>query len=235
MTEATLQTTDQEQEALIQEMMRGVETHELPGDLSRNPVIHRGDAEQPAPMVVNTISSAGYVYMWDTRTFAKIPVLRYLLEKKLRQRREDGSFRFTTIDPRRPMVQGSIKCILHPDNENRKHFNELGFRSCPKNNITNQYQLERHMALKHKQEWAAITAEKTLRERDEDRKIQQDLARAMGAVISGSTPRPAPISAPPTIVPEPTTPSRLGFICEVCEADFGSQKTLEKHRETQHK
>jgi len=174
MSEATLP-TETEREAEIQEMLRDAKITELEvGDR----VVHRGDSEQPAPMIVNKVTSAGYVYLWDTRTFRKTPVLYYMAAKKLRVRREDGSYRFTLIDPKREPVHGNLLCKLHPDAPDHEHYKELGFRECKKSNITNPYQLQRHMQLKHKQEWAAIKAEEEERKRQEDRELQRALVES---------------------------------------------------------
>lgn len=162
-------------EALIEEMLRSATPAELPGDLSKNPVVFKGDESLPAPMVGKVISSAGYVYVWDTRTYEKIPILYYMLPAKMRQRRKDGSFRFTTTDPKQNPRRGTIKCMLHEKSENREHYDELGFRVCPKDNITNKFQLQQHMVKKHPQEWAAIKSEKEEREKAEDRELQRAL------------------------------------------------------------
>ena len=168
----------QQQEAMIQEMLRDAKKVEIPNDLMDNPVIHKGDETLEAPMVVRHISSAGYVYVWDSRTFERIPILYYMLAKKMRLRRKDGSFRFTTVDPKQLPVSGKIKCMLHIDGENREHYDALGFRTCPKENITNPYQLKQHMLKKHKQEWAAIEEERKEKERQEDRALNKLLLKS---------------------------------------------------------
>jgi len=171
------QTQDPEREKIIQEMLRDAESKkvELPSELSKEPVIHRGDEEVPAPMVVNKVNTAGYVYVWDSRTYEKIPVLYYMLSQILRQRREDGSYRFTTSDPGKLPKRGTLKCLLHKDDPNREHYDELGFHVCPKDNIPNPYQVSQHMRKKHPAEWAAIEEERKNRERQEDRELQKML------------------------------------------------------------
>lgn len=167
-----------ENEVLIQEMLRDAEKAEVSGDLEANPVIHKGDNTLEAPMTVKEISSAGYVWIYDTRSFERLPVLYYMLPQKLRQRRPDGSFRFTTSQPKEQPYRGSIKCLLHPDSPDRKEYDAKGYRVCLKANITNLYQLDQHMLKKHKQEWVAIKEERARAERDEDRKLQRALLNA---------------------------------------------------------
>lgn len=172
MTEDT-QVKDPKREELIAEMLRDSKTVELPSELTKEPVIHRGDEELPAPMVVSKVTSAGYRYVWDTRTFKKIPILYYMINQKMRQRRPDGSYQFQATDPHKEPKRGTLKCFLHKDDPSRKHYDELGFRTCKKENITNPYQVLQHMKSKHKAEWAAIEEERKERERQEDRQLQK--------------------------------------------------------------
>jgi len=167
------QTIEQDNEALIAEMLSHAERVELPSELSQNPVVHKGDEALPAPMTVKELSSAGYVYVWETRSYERIPILFYMLSSKLRQRRPDGSYRFTTVAPKEKPFRGTTKCLLHPLAENRKHFDDLGFRVCNKSNITNPHQLRLHMMHRHPQEWAAIEQERIDMERQEDRALQR--------------------------------------------------------------
>ena len=167
-----------ENEALIAEQLRDASVAELPSDLKANPVISRGDATLPSPMTVKEISGSGYVWVWDSRTFEKVPILYYMLPSKLRQRRNDGSFRFTINEPKQKPTRGEIKCMLYKDGENREHYNKMGFRVCKKDNITNPHQLTQHMIKKHPQEWAAIKAEKEEREKQEDRELQRMLLKS---------------------------------------------------------
>ena len=210
--------TQKENEALIAEMLRDAKKVELPGELTRNPVIHKGDERQPAPMTVKEISSAGYVYIWETDTYEKVPVLYYMLAQKLRQRRPDGSFRFTTIDPHKQPKRGTIKCMLHEESENRKHYDELGFRTCPKSNITNPYQLTQHMKKRHPQEWAAIEQESKAKEREEDRSLQKLLlAQQLGKLEKDN---------------EEITAGKMQFKCNACGKDFKYKKTYNEHMKT---
>jgi hypothetical protein len=211
----------QENEALIQEMLRDAEKHELPSELTANPVVHRGDSTLPAPMTVKQISSAGYVWVWDTRTHEKIPVLYYMLPSKLRQRRPDGSYRFTVVDPKELPKRGTIKCLLHPDRLEREKFNAMGFRVCKKENITNEYQLKQHMRLKHPREWEAIEMERTEKQEEEERQLRRLLLEAQ---LKDSMP-PAAVPDTPVTPVEPAPNSRpdrplasYEYYCPDCRA-----------------
>uniref|UniRef100_A0A6M3LQ40 Uncharacterized protein n=1 Tax=viral metagenome TaxID=1070528 RepID=A0A6M3LQ40_9ZZZZ len=201
--------SEQERESLVQEMLRDAKTAEMPSDLKTHPIIHSGDGTLEAPMTVKEISGAGYVWVWDTRTYDQIPVLSYMLPSKLRSRRPDGSFRFTTVNPGKLPKRGTVKCFLHPGSDNRKHYDELGFRVCNKSNITNQYQLQQHMKKKHPQEWEAIEQERAATERREDRELQQLLIKGVtGKAQSEATADPLP-EAPLYISEKPVKKAKV--------------------------
>ncbi len=164
-------------EALIQEMLRDSQKAEPPGEMVKNPIIHRGDASQPAPMTVKEMSDAGWVWLWNTETLDRVAVLYYRVPQLLRQRRPDGSFRWTTNELKDKPYRGSIKCMLHPDNPDRQHYNEMGLPVCKKENITSPHQLVMHMAKKHKMEYAAIKKEIEDTEKEEERQLRLALLK----------------------------------------------------------
>ena len=168
--------TDSQREALIAEMVRDSEESkiELPSEIAQKTVLNPEDKEAP-PTIVSKVTSAGYVYVWDSRSFVRVPALYYMLPQILRQKRQDGSYRFTTNDPGKLPKRGTHKCWLHADDPHRAHYDDLGFRTCKKDNITNPYQVTQHMKSKHKAEYAAILEEKKETERQEDRQLQRML------------------------------------------------------------
>lgn len=219
---------DPDRESLISEMLRdaGDKKMELPSELDKTPVLNPEDRSAP-PTVVNKVTSAGYVYVWDSRTFKKAPVLYYMLPQILRTKREDGSYRWTTNDPGQLPKRGAYKCWLHKDDPNRSHYDDLGFRTCRKDNITNPYQVTQHMKSRHKAEYAAIEEERRQAERQEDRDLQRALIRSSmpkeGTII--------PIAE--DTVPEPSEKPlepRDGFICKDCGQSCKSEAGLVAHR-----
>jgi len=172
--------TLQDNESLIQEALRDAKLVELPSELKENPVIHRGDEELDAPMTVKELTSAGYVYVWDSRTFERAPVLYYMLPSILRRRREDGSFIWTTNDPKKLPKRGAMKCLLHKDSPDRKLYDEMGLRTCKKSNIINAFEVKQHMQKKHPKEWQALEDQRKERERQEDRAFQRTLYETIG-------------------------------------------------------
>jgi len=207
-TKEQLDKVNMDNEALIQEQLRDAQLVDLPSELKANPVIHRGDEELPSPMTVRQLSSAGYVYVWDTRTYERAPVLYYMLPSVLKRRRQDGSFVWTTNDPKQKPKRGTLKCFLHPDSPDRKLYDTMGLRTCRKDNITNNYEVQQHMLKKHAKEWAAIETMIKEKERQEDRKLQQ-------AILSSFTKKQ----------------EEMKFVCDVCgRDDFKSNIALQGHK-----
>jgi len=155
------------------EMVREAEEAKLASDLEKNPMLHKGNDDSEPDTRITGVKSAKRCWIWDTQTFEKLPCLEYMLPGKLTQKREDGSYRFTHKNPHREPVMGNIKCMLHEDSPNREHTKQMGFRTCPMDNIRNQFGLIQHMRVKHKREWEAIEQERLENERTEDRKFQQ--------------------------------------------------------------
>ena len=190
MTQDTLQDKriEEDNESLIQEMVRDAETVELPNELKSNPIIHKGDGELEAPMTVKELSFAGYKNVWDTRTYKWAPVLQYMLTQKLRERRPDGSYIWTANNPHKPPVGGHLKCLLHEDSPNRKEYDKMGFRVCKKNNIPNDHEVKQHMLKKHPREWDTIEDKRKEMERQEDRAVQRALFEAVSGKANSGNP-----------------------------------------------
>ncbi len=178
------QTTTQDNESLIQEMLRDAKKVELPSELSENPVIHKGDDALESPMTVKELTSAGYVYVWDSRTYVRAPVLYYMLPSILRRRREDGSFIWTTNDPKKLPKRGTLKCLLHKDSPDREEYDKMGLRTCKKSNILNEFEVKQHMSKKHPKEWLSIEDKRKEAERQEDRAFQKTLYEAVGSKVA---------------------------------------------------
>lgn len=135
---------------------------------------------------INWIGSAGYVYVWDNRTGERSTINQNMLSTQLKKKRPDGSRIFTTIDPHIPVKAGTLKCMLHTDDPNRAHYDELGFVTCRKANLTSPYQVKRHMMRRHPQEWATIQDEIASREKAEERELRK-------AILTSSKPQEAPL------------------------------------------
>jgi len=159
-------------DALVEEMVLAAESAKSPKGVGE--IVDRGDGERP-PVVVSSISGNDRVYVYDTLTGQRSTILRYLLPAQLKKRRADKSRVFTTVDPKFAQKVGKMKCLLHPDNDNRKHYDEMGLPVCNKSNLISAYHVNRHMQKKHKDEWSVISAEKAQKDKDEERDFQRGL------------------------------------------------------------
>jgi len=138
------------------EQMAEAENAPEPGTMSMKEIIHRGDEDVPASVVADALTSAGWVYIYDTKTGDRSICNRNMLPDVLKKKREDGSQVFTCRKPGLEPKRGTYKCLLHPDQPQRKDYDELGLAVCKKSNLTSPYQVRRHMLMKHPSEWAAI-------------------------------------------------------------------------------
>jgi hypothetical protein len=210
--EDSQKTTEQDNETLIQEMLRDATSADVPSETLDNPVLHKGDETLPSPMTVKQLQTAGYVYIWDTRTHERSPCLYYMLPQKLRQRRPDGSYVFTTKEPKEKPKRGTLKCLLHADDPNRAFYDSLGLATCKKSNLTAPYMVEQHMKKRHPQEWAIIERERIQKEKAEDRALQQAI---LGTMTQAKPQKPAEGDA---------------FTCEVCNKKFATKIALTGHK-----
>jgi hypothetical protein len=138
------------------EQMAEAENAPEPGTMSMKEIIHRGDEDVPASVVADALTSAGWVYIYDTKTGDRSICNRNMLPDVLKKRREDGSQVFSCRKPGVEPKMGTHKCYLHPDQPERPEYDKLGLAVCRKANLTSPYQVRRHMMMKHPAEWAAI-------------------------------------------------------------------------------
>lgn len=195
--------------SLLEEMLRDVENAPEPGEIAKNKTVFEGDEDTP-PMIAK-LKSAGYVYVYDTRTGDRSLCNKNMLPFQLKKKREDGSFAFTTTKPKVEVARGTFKCMLHPSNPNRAHYDELGLPICRKANLTSIYQVNRHMQKRHKTEWETLEAERVIREKEEEREFQRGL---LGIVSKKK---------------EVETKQEAGFTCPECKRVFGTALALSGH------
>ena len=160
---------------IMEEIQRSAQKAPEPGATKIGEVLEKDDT----PMIIGSIQSAGYSYIWDNRTGDRSITNNNMLAQQLKKKRPDGSSVFTTIDPHIRQNVGTVKCLLHSDDPNRQHYDEIGFPVCMKNNLTSLYQRQRHMEHRHPAEFKAIEKERTDKEKAEDREFQRDLLKSV--------------------------------------------------------
>lgn len=173
-------------EAMLQMSDRAPE----PGTWHTKDVLHRADAEVPAPMVASALESAGYTYVYNTRTGDRSLVNNNMLPAQLRKRLDDGTRAFSLQPPAGVTpVHGAFRCALHPEQRALEaealgfaanRFDTMGLPTCPKANLTSEFEVSQHMQHRHKREWAAIEDMRARKEREEARAAQQALLSIAG-------------------------------------------------------
>jgi len=154
----------------IEELMQEVEEAEEPGNLREGQVLHRSNDDMPLGVQVASVASAGHVFIYNTKTG------------------EDGTRVFTTIKPDFEPPRGTYKCLLHADNEEREHYDQMGLATCTKDDLASEYQVQRHMERRHRMEWATIGEERDRAEKDEERRFQRTLMAAIAQVGTNGAP-----------------------------------------------
>ena len=165
-------------EKTLEELLVEAEEINDPGGLSAGRMLHSGNDEVPMPMGVSSLESGGYVYVYHTETGDRSRINSNMLAMQLTKTLENGVRAFTTEKPSFEPDQGGIKCLLHPDAPNRAHYDALGFATCSKQNIPSPYQLQLHMAGRHRLENATINEEAEREEKEEEREFQRTLLQA---------------------------------------------------------
>ncbi len=179
----------QSEYADIMAQMQAAEAVADPAVLKVKDIVHEGTEDMPTPMMVASVTSAGYVRMWDTQTGEESITNRNMLPTQLKKLRANGTPFFTTLNPHKKPRRGGIKCRLHPDDLRRGRWDYLGYPVCMKGNLTSTHQLNRHMAHRHKDEWAGMEQERADQERMDDREFQRNIM--LMAVNGGIAPTKA--------------------------------------------
>jgi len=164
-------------EKLIEEMLEEAQS------ISRkSEVIHRGDGDLEAPMVM-TIQDSGLCVIYESSSGEPVTTLRYLLPELLKVRNKDGNRRFVTSTNKVP-TRGTMKCLLHPEGTNREHYDVLGLPVCKKSNLTAPYIVEQHMKKRHPSAWAIIERERQDAEKQEQREHDRNFIKQMAMMAA---------------------------------------------------
>lgn len=165
-------------------MVMSIEEQMNTAQVAPEPAVGNLESGDVGAMSLKELTSAGWVYVWNTKTGDRSICNRNMLRKQLKKRHPDGTPAFTTSEPSIKPYRGTFKCLLHPDGENRAHYDEIGLPVCRKSNITSKHMVERHMQKRHKMEWEVIKAEKAEREKQEDREFQKGILNMMKGRVS---------------------------------------------------
>ena len=157
------------------ELMEEAEPAPEPGNFDRRQVIHSPSDAFPIDVQVASLESAGYVYVYDTENGERSVVNRNMLETQLQKMRPDGTRYFTTVKPDIEPKRGTLKCLLHSDDPDRGQYDSWGFPTCNKSNLISEFQVNRHVQIRHRMEWQTIYEERERKEKEEERDFQRQL------------------------------------------------------------
>ena len=138
--------------------------------------------------VVTTIEG-GYSELYRTDTGEKIVVDKTLAPNHLRKRYPDwhpdskirGKRVFSPTDPGITPIINKVKCLLHIDHPSRDKWAEMGFASCGKSNMPNEFELRSHMETLHSKEWKAMELQREKSEKEAERDFQRNLIAGSAA------------------------------------------------------
>ena len=174
-------------EKMSVELMEEAEAAPEPGSFNRRQVIPSPSDTFPIDVQVSSLESAGYVYVYDTLTGDRAVINRNMLEQQLSKLRPDGTRFFTTVKPPFEPKRGTLKCLLHKDDPERWQYDEWGFAVCNKSNLVSEFQVNRHVQIRHRMEWQTIYEERQIKEKQEERDFQRQL---LGLAAQGGRPAP---------------------------------------------
>jgi len=156
-----------------------------PGEASNSATANE---DVPVNMIASTISSAGYVYVWDRRTGERSTINMNMLPAQLKKRHPDGGLVFQHFKPDIEPQRGTLKCLLHKESPGRAAYDLWGLAYCTKSNLPSPYMVEQHMAHRHKNEWATIQRQRAEEEKRGERERTEQHQRDLVAAVAGRLP-----------------------------------------------
>lgn len=176
-----------ENDSLIEAMQGMLHRAPEPAGLEPGEVINNAgtNEELPVNMIASSVSSAGYCYVWDRVSGQRSTVNLNMLPAQLKKRHPDGSLVFTHRKPDIEPVRGTLPCLLHPSNPERKQYDRWGLRTCPKATLASPYDVEQHMARCHKREWATIQRERAEVDKKKELARQEQHQKELVAALAG--------------------------------------------------
>jgi len=168
----------------IEEMLRDAEDAAEPGDMEEGQVISRTDN---MTMTTSQLQSAGYVYVYDTRTADRSVVNRNMLHQQLEKVRPDGTYVFSTRKPEgiEPVV-GHLNCFLHVDGPDRAKYDQMGLVECVKTGFLNELDRASHMRYRHPRAYATLENERVREDREAERLERMALTESIKAMAESN-------------------------------------------------
>ena len=168
----------------LEEMLRDAEDAAEPGDMVSGQIISQNGE---MTMTTSQLQSAGWVYVYDTRTADRSVVNRNMLPQQLQKLRPDGSYVFSTRKPEgiEPIV-GDLNCPLHADDPNREKHDRMGLVTCTKTGFMNEFNRDRHLRSRHPRAYATLENERVREDREAERQERLALTESIKAMAESN-------------------------------------------------
>lgn len=168
----------------LEEMLRDAEDAAEPGDMVSGQIISQNGE---MTMTTSQLQSAGWVYVYDTRTADRSVVNRNMLPQQLQKLRPDGSYVFSTQKPEgfEPIV-GDLNCLLHADDPDREKHNLMGLVTCTKTGFMNELNRDRHLRSRHPRAYATLENERVREDREAERQERLALTESIKAMAESN-------------------------------------------------
>lgn len=171
--------------------------------------------DMPEIIFKETSPSRRRVLIYSMRDGEPLPIPKYMLDRTIRKRMDDGSLMFTTRKDEAPEYKlGKIKCFLHPESADRVILEEIGLSgvSCPAAGLATLHAKRMHGLHRHKEEWDAYQEFKDDKKEADaiaEQKAQTAAMLALGEKAAGT--RPVIESTEPEFLPATDSCDRCDY------------------------
>ncbi len=142
--------------------------------------------DMPEIIFKETSPARRRVMIYSMKDGEPLPIPKYMLDRTLSKRLDDGNFMFTTRKEEAPEYKlGTIKCFLHPESPDRVILEEIGLSgtTCPAAGLANLYSKRQHARHRHKEEWDAY--QENLGDKKEQDAIAEQRAQTAAMLALG--------------------------------------------------
>ena len=131
---------------------------------------------------LNKASRPVTIFQRETGEPRTLPAIAAKIALQKRYRKRDnplfGQYIFSA-KPTKQYHKGEVKCLLHPDNPQRKQFDAWGLPICTAAHLAAPGEAQKHMELRHKSAYAIIQRDQNEQKRQEQIDVQTALAKAV--------------------------------------------------------
>lgn len=173
-----------EYEDMLQERREFIEEHS--GELQRL-LNENGGGSESALGGMQLTSTGGMVDIYNRASGEKAMVTYDQLKARLKVRFDSTHHmvgqRVWQRAKMTPKIVGVLKCPLHVEHDERAHWDAYGLPICRKHNLVSQYQVDRHVKLKHPSLFEIRKNEKEERDHAEQMKFFEVQSRTLEGLL----------------------------------------------------